>query len=427
MLICFHFSYNIIPNSGGENTNSKMLRRVILRHTRHRCIIMLLLVLILNCILPLDLRIAYAKSSLPEAPPFDVDAKSAVLIENSSSKIIYEKNAHEKLPPASVTKVMTMLLTMEAVDSGRIKLSDKVTISEYACSMGGTQLYLSPGEIRTVEELLKGVSIESANDAAVALGEYLQGSEELFVKVMNERAMQLGMKDTHFSNCNGLPIDNHYTTAYDIALMSRELLKHPQILKYTTIWMETITEGREKPFTMVNKNKLTRFYPGCDGLKTGSTSEAKFCITATAVKNSMRLISVIMASPTSQIRNREASKLLDYGFARYEVIKLADKNDILGEVKVLKGKKTSVKAVPGGDLAILIEKGSKKEISKDININKEINAEVKKGDKLGEIVASKDGAEVGRVDIVAQDSVERAGAGTLIKRALKSWITLTKE
>lgn len=372
-----------------------------------------------------------AKANAPDdekgEKKFGVDARSAILMEHSSGKVIYELNSHEKLPPASVTKVMTTLLTMEAVDSGKINLNDKVTISEYACTMGGTQLFLSPGEIRTVEELIKGVVIESANDASVALAEYIEGSEELFVKKMNERAQELGMKDTHFSNCNGLPIENHYTSAYDIALMSRELLKHKKVLSYTTIWMETLTEGRQKPFTMVNKNRLVKFYNGCDGLKTGSTSEAKFCISATAVRNNMRLIAVIMGSPTRDIRNREASKLLDMGFAKYEVVKLSDKKDEVGEVKVLKGKSTKVKAVPKDSFEILVEKGNKKEISKELIINSEINAEVKKGEKIGEIVAKRDGSEIGRMDIIANETVQKAGMGDLIGRTFKSWMTFSRD
>lgn len=359
-----------------------------------------------------------------ERADFDIDAKSAVLMDFSSGKILYQKNPHEKLPPASVTKVMTMLLTLEAVDSGKIKLSDKVTISEHACSMGGTQLFLAPGEIRTVEELLKGVSIESANDAAVALAEYLEGSEELFVKKMNERAKQLGMKDTNFSNCNGLPIENHYTSAWDIALMSRELLKHPKILDYTKIWMETLSEGRKQPFTMVNKNRLVKFYEGCDGLKTGSTSEAKFCISATALRNNMRLIASVMASPTRDIRNRETSKLLDYGFARYEVVKLADKNDIIGSVKVLKGKSESVKVAPKDSFYVLTEKGNKGEIARDIRISGSVSAEVKKGQKLGEIVASKNGEEISRMDLIALEDVKRAGSGGLISRTFGYWLNM---
>jgi D-alanyl-D-alanine carboxypeptidase (penicillin-binding protein 5/6) len=352
----------------------------------------------------------------------DVEARSAILMEFSTGKILYEKNAHERLMPASVTKVMTMLLAMEAIDSGKIKLSDKVSVSEHACTMGGTQIFLAPGEIRTVEELLMGVSIESGNDAAVALAEYIEGSEELFVQRMNERAKQLGMNDTHFSNVTGLPIENHFTSAMDISLMSKELLKHKKILDYTRIWMETISEGREKPFTMVNKNKLVKFYKGCDGLKTGYTTDAKYCISATAERSNMRLIAVTMASPTSKIRNREVSKLLDYGFARYEVIKLAAKDDVITNVRVLKGKDMEVKAVPKDNFDVLVEKGSKKEISKSININEIVRSEVKKGDKLGEIIALMDGVEVGRMDIVALKSIPRANIGDLIGRSFNSWL-----
>lgn len=404
----------------GKNTNEKISRRDIMKRKGLRIFLTyLVFCMLLNFVIPP----LYCSASVPQVQQtFDLDAKSAILVENSSGKIIYEKQSHEKLPPASVTKIMTMLLTMEAIDSGKIKLTDRVTISEHACTMGGTQLFLSPGEIRTVEELLKGVAIESANDAAVALGEYLEGSEELFIKAMNERAKKLGMNDTNFASCTGLPVENHYTSAYDISMMSRELLKHKKILNYTTIWMETLSEGRAKPFTMVNKNKLVKFYRGCDGLKTGSTSEAKFCISATAVRNNMRLIAVVMASPTSAIRNKETSKLLDYGFAKYEVIKLADKNDIVGDVKVLKGKFTSVKAVPSDDLTILVEKGSKNEVSKDIKLDKEIQAKVKKGDRLGEIVASKGGKEVGKVDIVAQTDVPKAGLSGFLGRSFKMWI-----
>jgi D-alanyl-D-alanine carboxypeptidase (penicillin-binding protein 5/6) len=262
----------------------------------------------------------------------------------------------------------------------------------------------------------------SANDAAIALAEFLEGNEEMFVKRMNERAKELGMNDTLFQNPNGLPTPNHYTSAYDISVMSRELLKHEKILNYTKIWMETISEGRKKPFTMVNKNRMTKFYNGCDGLKTGSTSEAKFCISSTAVRNNMRLIAVIMGSPTRDIRNREAGKLLDYGFARYEVIKLADKNDSVTNVKVLKGKDSTVKAVPRDNFSVIVEKGDKKQIDKDIQINKEVKAEVRQGEKLGEIIAKRDGAEVGRMDIISKNSVKKAGAGDMIGRAFKCWL-----
>ena len=247
----------------------------------------------------------------------EIEARSALLMEPCTGKIIYEKNADEKFAPASVTKIMTMLLTMEAVESGKISLDDKVTCSENAKKMGGSTMLLDTGEIRTVEELLKGVAIASGNDAAVALAEYLGGTESDFVVMMNKRAEELGMKNTTFKHCNGLPADGHLSTANDIALMSRELLKHPKVLKYTGTYMDTVSEGRKAPIELVNHNKLVRFFDGCDGLKTGFTNEAKYCISATAIRNNVRMLSVIMGAPTYKIRNRDASILLNYGFSKY--------------------------------------------------------------------------------------------------------------
>ena len=353
---------------------------------------------------------------------FDVEAKSALLIEFSTGRVLYEKGPNERLAPASVTKIMTLLLTMEAIESGKIHLDDKVSVSENASKMGGTQIYLAPGEIRTVEELIKGIAIESGNDCAVAIGEYISGTEEEFVKKMNERASELGMNNTHFVNSSGLPVANHYTSATDIAIMSKELIKHEKILVYTSTYTETITEGRKQPFTMWNTNKLIKFYKGCDGLKTGTSSEAKSCISATAKRDNMRLIAIILGAPNVAIRNREASKLFDYGFARNEIVKLSDKNEVVGNVKVLKGKETSVNAIPKDEFLILIEKGNKKGIQKDINITKQINAGFKKGEKLGDIIASIDGKEIGRMDIVAEKSVDKAGVFHMIKRTYKSWI-----
>ena len=227
-----------------------------------------------------------------------VEAKSALLMEPSSGKIIYEKNSHEKFAPASVTKIMVMLLAMEAIDSGKIKLQDKITISENSKKMGGSSMILDTGEIRTVEEILKGIAIASGNDAAVAMAEYLGGSESAFVTMMNEKAKSLNMRDTAFKNCTGLSADGHLTSAYDISIMSRELLKHPAILKYSGTYMETISEGRKTPIGLVNHNKLVRFFDGCDGLKTGFTNEAKYCISATAVRSNVRMLAIIMGAPT---------------------------------------------------------------------------------------------------------------------------------
>lgn len=262
-----------------------------------------------------------------ESKGLDVEAKSAILLEPTSGEVLYEKNSKEKFAPASVTKVMTMLLTMEAVDSGKIKLSDKVTCSENAKKMGGSTMLLDTGEVRTVEELLKGVGIASGNDAAVALAEYLGGSEDAFVVMMNTRAKELGMNDTTFKNCNGLPAEGHVSTANDISIMSRELLKHPTILKYTGTYMETISEGRKSPIELVNHNKLVRFFKGCDGLKTGYTEEAKYCISATSVREGVRVLAVIMGAPSYKIRNRDASMLMNYGFSKFYSKKIVSKDD----------------------------------------------------------------------------------------------------
>ena len=256
-----------------------------------------------------------------------IEARSALLMEPISGKILYEKNIDEKFAPASVTKVMTMLLAMEAVDSGKVTLEDKVTCSENAKKMGGSTMLLDTGEVRTLEELLKGVAIASGNDAAVAIAEYLGGSETDFVDMMNNRASELGMKNTTFKNCNGLPAEGHVSTARDIAIMSNELLKHPTILKYSGIYMETISEGRKSPIELVNHNKLVRFFEGCDGLKTGYTSEAKYCISATAKRNGVRMLAVIMGAPSYKIRNRDAGILLNHGFSKYQGMKFVEEGE----------------------------------------------------------------------------------------------------
>ncbi|WP_392486401.1 D-alanyl-D-alanine carboxypeptidase family protein [Haloimpatiens sp. FM7315] len=314
-----------------------------------------------------------------------VEAKSAILMEPTTGKIIYEKNSHEKFAPASVTKIMTMLITMEAIDSGKIKLGDKVTASENAKKMGqggNSSMLLDTGEIRTVEELLKGVAIASGNDAAVALAEYIGGSEENFVNIMNKRASELGMKDTSFKNCHGISAEGHLMTAYDISIMSRELLKHPKILKYTGTYMETISEGRKSPIGLVNHNKLVRFFKGCDGLKTGFTNEAKYCISATASRDGVRMLSIIMGAPTYKVRNRDASMLLNYGFSKYELKKVIAKDDKLEKIKLNKKGDKFFIAESKQDLNLIIEKGSNNKITKKIIIDKN-KKEYKKGQKVG--------------------------------------------
>ncbi|MBS5952058.1 MAG: D-alanyl-D-alanine carboxypeptidase, partial [Clostridium sp.] len=311
-----------------------------------------------------------------------VDAKSALLIEPISGKVLYEKNPDEKFAPASVTKIMTMLLVMEAIDSNKISLQDKVTCSENAKKMGGSTMLLDTGEIRTVEELLKGLAIASGNDAAVALAEYLAGTEEAFVELMNKRAQELGMTNTTFKNSNGLPKDGHLSTARDIGLMSLELLKHPTILKYSGIYMETISEGRKSPIELVNHNKLVRFFEGCDGLKTGFTQEAKYCISATATRNGVRMLSVIMGAPTYKVRNRDAGMLLNFGFSKYEGKKVLTKDEDVENVYLSKNTDKFLVAKAKDDLVAVVPKGENKEIEKKIVID-ELKKEYKAGDIVG--------------------------------------------
>lgn len=310
-----------------------------------------------------------------------VEARSALLIEPISGTILYEKNIDEKFAPASVTKIMTMLLAMEAVDSGKITLQDKITCSENAKKMGGSTMLLDTGEIRTVEEILKGIAIASGNDAAVAMAEYLGGTEEAFVGMMNQRAQELGMVNTTFKNCNGLPQEGHLSTARDIAIMSMELLKHKTILKYTGTYMETISEGRKTPIELVNHNKLVRFFQGCDGLKTGYTEEAKYCISATAVHDGVRMLSVIMGAPTYKVRNRDASMLMNYGFSKFEGKKIFDKDADVEKIYLGKNTDRFFIAKAQDDLIIVVPRGTEGE-----PVNKIVLNELKDSYNMGEVV-----------------------------------------
>ncbi|MGG7143593.1 D-alanyl-D-alanine carboxypeptidase family protein [Clostridium nigeriense] len=338
----------------------------------------------------------------------DVEARSALLIEPTSGKILFEKNADEKFAPASVTKIMTMLLTMEAVDSGKISLNDKVTCSENAKKMGGSTMLLDTGEVRTVEELLKGVAIASGNDAAVALAEYLGGTEEAFVEMMNKRAQELGMANTTFKNCNGLPKEGHLSTARDISIMSLELLKHPTILKYTGTYMETISEGRLSPIELVNHNKLVRFFEGCDGLKTGYTEEAKYCISATATRNGVRMLSVIMGAPTYKIRNRDAGMLMNFGFSKYEGKKILVKDEDVESIYLSKNTDKFFIAKAKDDLIAIIPKGDNRELEKKIVIE-ELKKEYKVGDIVGkcEVYIGED--KIGEVELYSDRDLKLGG------------------
>ena len=344
-----------------------------------------------------------------EAQPFEINARSAVLIDKATGTVLYEKNPNEAYPPASVTKIMTMLLAMEAIDSNRISLEDKVVISEYASSMGGTQLYLEPGEQRTIEDLMKGIAIRSANDASVAIGEHIAGTEELFVQKMNERAKELGMNNTNFVNSNGLPDKGHAMSAYDIAIMSRELLKHKDIHRWLTTWMDTVVVGKKQSVQeLVNTNRLIRSYDGANGIKTGSTGEALYCLSASATRGSTTFIAVIMGAPTTQVRFNEATKLLDYGFANYSTVEIATKDNKVGTIPIQKGVVQEADLVAKEDLSLLLKKGEESKVNKEVIIPQYIQAPILKGDKIGEIIVSMEGKEMGRVDVVAAENIERA-------------------
>jgi D-alanyl-D-alanine carboxypeptidase (penicillin-binding protein 5/6) len=364
--------------------------------------------------------------SLPSNDNLKLDCRSGLLMEFTTGNIIYEYNSHDKLPPASVTKVMTTLLIMEAVENGTMTLGDKVTCSARAKSMGGSTMYLETGEIRTVEELLKGVCIESANDAAIALAEYHSGTEEAFVEKMNARAKELGCNDSNFSNCTGLYPDNHYTSAFDLAIMSRELLKHSQVLKYTTIWMETITEGRLSPFTLVNRNKMLRSYNGCDGLKTGFIKESMYCISATAKRNNIRFISIIMGAPTWQSRNDQAGRLLDYGFAKYESIKLVDKDEPVGEISIHKAVPERITIRAEEELDVILEKGTKANIEKQVEIYRNIKLPLKACDQIGVIKAVDGDKTYSEVKLVVDGPVNKMSFGYILKKSFKLLLHVDK-
>ena len=349
---------------------------------------------------------------------------SAVLIEQNSGQVLYNQNMHEKLRPASVTKVMTILLIMEAIDSGKLSYTDKIPCSEKAAGMGGSQIWLDVREELTVDEMLKAICVVSANDCAVAMAEYLAGSEEAFVNQMNAKAKELGMNDTTFKNCHGIDEDGHVTSAYDIALMSRELLtKHPSITKYTTIYMDSLRDGKS---SLVNTNKLVRNYKGATGLKTGSTSVALYNLSASATRNDLSLIAVIMKAPTSPIRFAEAQKLLDYGFNNFEYKKLANENDLIKEISVDKGIENSVNAILENDSGVLIQKGQNKDIVQSVQLTDSINAPVYAGQVLGNVTYSLNGNEIGKVNIVAEKSVGNNTAFNMIEHVFFNWLSLLR-
>ena len=341
-----------------------------------------------------------------------LNAKSAILMEEATGNILYESNPDERLPIASVTKVMTMLLIMEAVDSGKISLDDMVTVSENAMSYGGSTMFLETGEQLTVNDMLKGIAVASANDGCVAMAEHLAGSESAFVDMMNEKAKELGMENTHFMNTNGLDEDDHYSSARDVAIMSRELMKHETIFNYTSIWMDTLRGGK---FQLANTNKLIRFYDGANGLKTGSTSKALCCLSAAAKRNDMQLIAVVLGAPTSAERFASAKSLLDYGFANYAVNTQITAGDEVQKIAVEKGVDKEVGVVAGDSCSTLVKKGQEDNITKEIKIDETITAPIEAGQKIGTMTISRDGEVIADIDLNASSAVDKKGIGLIIK------------
>ena len=341
-----------------------------------------------------------------------LNAKSAILMEESTGNILYESNPDERLPIASVTKVMTMLLIMEAVDSGKISLDDMVTVSENAMSYGGSTMFLETGEQLTVNDMLKGNAVASANDGCVAMAEHLAGSESAFVDMMNEKAKDLGLDNSHFMNTYGLDEDVHYSSARDVAIMSRELMKHETIFNYTSIWIDTLRGGK---FQLANTNKLIRFYDGANGLKTGSTSKALCCLSAAAKRNDMQLIAVVLGAPTSAERFASAKSLLDYGFANYAVNTQITAGDEVQNIAVEKGVDKEVGVVAGDSCSTLVKKGQEDNITKEIKIDETITAPIEAGQKIGTMTISRDGEVIADIDLNASSAVEKKGIGLIIK------------
>ncbi len=356
--------------------------------------------------------------------PLALDCGAACLIEQNSGLIIYDYNMHEKLRPASVTKIMSLLLIMEALDSGKIQLTDKIPCTEDAAKMGGSQIWLDVRETLTVEEMLKAICVVSANDCVVAMADYLEGSQDAFVKKMNQKAQELGMNDTTFKNCHGIDEDGHLTSAYDIAIMSRELLmNHPSITKYTTIWMDSLRDGKS---SLVNTNKLVRNYNGCTGLKTGSTSIALYNLSASATRNNLSLIAVVLKAPTPAIRFSNAQKLLDYGFSNYSVTSFGQKGDVIKSVEIKKGTASSVDAILENDTEVLMSNGSSKDITQEIKLDDTFTAPILEGQKLGEVEFSINGNVVSTVNLVANKSSDKLSFGSIIKFVMNKWFNMLR-
>lgn len=351
------------------------------------------------------------------------NAKSAILIEASTGTIIYEKNSHEKLAPASMTKMMSMLLIVEAIEDGKLSWNQMITTSENASSMGGSQILLETGEKMSVGDLFKGIAVASGNDAVVALSEAVAGTEEEFVNMMNQRAKELGLEDTNFKNPHGLDTANHYTSAYDMAMIAKELVRHEKVLEFTSIYEDYLREDQENKVWLVNTNKLVKFYDGMDGLKTGYTKEAGYCLTATAKRGDTRFITVVMGEEDTKTRNSETTSMMDYAFGQYEVEKVLDKKRTVGTVRVEKGKVDTIQLVPMDDVTILNKKSDQKKNSNYEVKTKTITAPIKKGEQVGELILEVDGEEKRTVPLTVQESIEKANLLEVYLNHVKSMLS----
>ena len=377
---------------------------------------------ILMCIICLFIMIPFIKaeeSNNTLAP----NAKSAILLEASTGEILYEYNSHEKQPPASMTKMMSLVLIMEAIEKGVIKLDQMITVSENASSMGGSQILLETGEEMSVDDLLKGITIASGNDAVVALSEAIAGTEENFVKMMNDKLKELGLSDSNFKNCHGLDEEGHYSSAYDMAMIAKELVRHQKILDYSSIYEAYLREGTNKKIWLVNTNKLVRFKAGVDGLKTGYTTGAGYCLTATMKKDDMRIIATVMGEPSSQVRNNEVSSMLDYAFAQVGLKKLLSKNSVLERINIPKANKDEIKIVPSEDVNILYKKIDG-EITPTYEINiKEIKVPIKKGDVVGTLYVKNDDKIINEIELTVLEDVGKCNLFELYWKYFKNIIS----
>ena len=352
---------------------------------------------------------------------FEIDANSSILIDAESGEVLFEDNADEKVPVASIVKLMTSLITLEEIENGNLKLDEKIVASPYASSMGGSQVFVDAYSEYTVGDMLKSVIVASANDAAVVLAEKIGGSEENFVSKMNERAKALGLKNTLYVNANGLPQPNGYSTARDVALLLGEVIKHKDYFKFSTIWMDELTHPSGRKTEVVNTNKLIRYFKGCDAGKTGSTDEAGYCLAATAQKDGMRLIAVVLGAQTSTARFNETSKLLNFGFTNFENKQIVDKTVEIGQIDITKSKTKQASAYPKEDFFVVCKKGENSSYNVDIELNKNIKAPVESGDACGKIIISKDGVIVKEIEAILIEKIEKITYKDSLKEIISNW------